>query len=109
MAAPLTLPASQTVLDLLDKLHTQSETQEAGFNIKQYPQESAEFKTSVADKFIALDRDKSVFMYHLLRATGATRIVEVSRHVRSSRLSRLSRLLRVNAFVCRNGLPASSS
>lgn len=59
---------------LLTKLHAQSLAQESSFDLRAVP--SAEFKAAVSDKFIALDEDKCQFVYQLLRATGARRIVE---------------------------------
>ena len=77
------------VLSLLRSLHQQSLDQETplkatGGGYDQLRQasktnpENGRQKTAelMRDKFIALDEDKALFVYHLLRATGALNVVE---------------------------------
>ncbi|EEQ89216.1 O-methyltransferase, variant [Blastomyces dermatitidis ER-3] len=85
---PSPVVASQKVLDLLQKLHAASLAQEhalstvfwfmtrklrALFTKQSW---SSLDDTFVKDKFIALEADKSEFLYLLARASGATTIVE---------------------------------
>lgn len=83
-AHPNPVIAPQATIDLLKRLHVQSEEQEAnirlpdkniGFGTNEVT--VGDFKTIMSDKFIALDEDKCQFMYQLIRATGAKNIVEV--------------------------------
>jgi hypothetical protein len=73
---PITIPAPEPVLTLLDRLHTLSEAQEATLELRAIPPE--QFSAVLAHQFVALERDKCAFVYHLARAMGATTIVEVS-------------------------------
>lgn len=81
-AADLTpLPALDTlagtpqhIRDLLASLHKRSLDQENGISADSFKDVS--FDTFMQDKFIALEEDKCHFVYNLLRATGATTIVE---------------------------------
>ncbi|PGH27198.1 hypothetical protein AJ80_01155 [Polytolypa hystricis UAMH7299] len=80
--------ASPKVLNILDKLHAESSAQESSFSIftwwirKQllslFTKEiwSSRDDDYMRDKFIALEADKSEFLYLLARSTGATCIVE---------------------------------
>lgn len=75
MASNLPNPvvAPPHVHELLDRLHARSVEQEATID-------SAVYKTagtsSLRDKFVALDQDKSQFVYQVARMTGATSVVE---------------------------------
>lgn len=81
----IAVEASQKVLDLLDRLHTLSSEQESKLKdhkgqytpIDAPPAEQNRLRDeSMKDMFIALDADKSHFMYNLVRATGALNVVE---------------------------------
>ncbi|KAF2135671.1 uncharacterized protein K452DRAFT_238932 [Aplosporella prunicola CBS 121167] len=69
---------------LLNSLHKLSLDQEAALKkdkeskrfVSSDAAESADFDTLMRDKFIALDEDKCQFLYQLLRAKGATTVVE---------------------------------
>ena len=62
---------------LLDRLHKESWEQESKMSWASMAGMADEEKTAVVrDKFIALDQDKSQYLYTLCRATGATTIVE---------------------------------
>jgi predicted O-methyltransferase YrrM len=71
---PVVAPAH--ILSLLDRLHVESNTQEAllGTYLNKSPDD---FDTLMRDKFIALDQDKCHFMYQLARAIDARNVVEV--------------------------------
>ena len=77
------IEASPHILTLLARLHKESLDQED--ELKGNPQMAAlrskpdedHRKALMADKFIALDADKAAFMYALVRAMGATHVVEV--------------------------------
>lgn len=80
------IPAS--VQSLLDSLHQQSLTQEAAIDVSQMISIRSRFATDLEsakqemdavmlDKFIALEEDKSHFMYNVLLANNAKTIVEV--------------------------------
>lgn len=71
---PNPVEAPTHVLALLDRLHKQSEEQEAAFNLHQYSGD--ELHKAVLDKFIALDQDKCQFVYQLCRAINAKNVVE---------------------------------
>jgi len=71
---PNPVEASQHVLALLDRLHRESEAQEAVFDIYQHSADS--LRDDVRDKFIALDQDKCHCVYQLCRAINAKNIVE---------------------------------
>lgn len=62
----------------LAQLHAQSTAQEAQLNVAALALSGsgASFDAAMRDKFIALDADKSAFMYQLLRALNATNVVE---------------------------------
>jgi len=72
--SPNPVVAPSHVLALLDRLHEESSTQEAAlgtyFN-------TTNFDDLMRDKFIALDQDKSQFVYQIARAIGARNIAEV--------------------------------
>ncbi|KAL6248132.1 hypothetical protein RBB50_004387 [Rhinocladiella similis] len=72
MPNPLEAPAH--VLELLDRLHKESESQEHVFDITKYSADS--LHDAVKDKFIALDQDKCQFVYQICRAINAKNIVE---------------------------------
>lgn len=80
MSSSLNLPnpviAPPHVLTLLDRLHTESSTQEAALGTYLTPSTS-DFDERMRDKFIALDQDKCHFVYQLLRAINAKNVVEV--------------------------------
>jgi predicted O-methyltransferase YrrM len=71
---PNPVEASEHVLRLLDRLHTESETQEATVDLYKYAADSVH--DVMRDKFIALDRDKCHCMYQICRAINAKNIVE---------------------------------
>ncbi|KZF19077.1 hypothetical protein L228DRAFT_234760 [Xylona heveae TC161] len=62
------------VLSLLDRLHAASVEQEKGLNISSLT--SGEIHAATRDAFVALDQDKSQFVYQLARAINAKNIVE---------------------------------
>lgn len=66
------------ILTLLDRLHAESLAQERGMDRSVFAGASTEEdkKAAVRDKFIALDQDKSQYLYSLCRATDARVIVE---------------------------------
>ncbi len=66
------------ILALLDRLHAESLAQEALLDRSVFVGATSEAakKDAVRDKFIALDQDKSQYVYALARATDARTIVE---------------------------------
>jgi predicted O-methyltransferase YrrM len=72
---PNPVVAPPHVLNLLDRLHKESSTQEAALGA--YFSTAEGFDELMRDKFIALDQDKCQFVYQLARAVGARNIVEV--------------------------------
>jgi predicted O-methyltransferase YrrM len=64
----------QHIRTLLNTLHTQSSTQEASISSSDYQSET--FDDLMRDKFIALDEDKSQYLYQLCRMINAKTIVE---------------------------------
>jgi predicted O-methyltransferase YrrM len=80
------IEAPQSVLQLLDKLHQTSLDEENALKASAQSQPVDNTTDTVErnrirdeamkDKFIALDADKAAFMYNLVRAIGATNIVE---------------------------------
>jgi predicted O-methyltransferase YrrM len=68
----------QHILDLLDRLHAESLAQEQAMDRSVFAGAGTDEdkKTAVRDKFIALDQDKSQYVYALCRATDARTIVE---------------------------------
>ncbi|KAF5390139.1 hypothetical protein D9757_003786 [Collybiopsis confluens] len=102
MSSRFHLDAPQKVKDLLRELHRLSLDQEAQLAAKKdkavdnrfvstdillqsrdrdgketsSEKESKSFEDFVRDKFIALDEDKAEFMYQLIRAMGATKVIE---------------------------------
>jgi predicted O-methyltransferase YrrM len=75
MSSPNPVVAPPHVHILLDRLHNESTTQEAALG--SYYSTAEGFDELMRDKFIALDQDKSQFVYQLVRAIGAHNIVEV--------------------------------
>lgn len=74
---PTPLDTTPEILSLLKDLHTQSLTQESAVDWKTLPvQCTDEFDSIMLDKFIALDQDKCELVYHLLRGSNATTVVE---------------------------------
>ncbi|CAK7232388.1 hypothetical protein SCUCBS95973_008243 [Sporothrix curviconia] len=63
------------IRSLLARLHAESKAQEANISREDY-NNRASMHDVMRDKFIALDEDKAHYIYQLLRATGATSIVE---------------------------------
>lgn len=62
------------IIKVLERLHTESSEQEGKISADDYKGTgAAEF---MRDKFIALEQDKSQYVYALCRATGARTIVE---------------------------------
>lgn len=77
MAPPSPLTASAELLSFLSHLHSASLEQESTLDWGKVRGESEEtFDNIMRDKYIALDQDKCELVYHLLRGTGATTIVE---------------------------------
>ncbi|KIK70120.1 hypothetical protein GYMLUDRAFT_53227 [Collybiopsis luxurians FD-317 M1] len=95
MSSGFHIDAPAKVLDLLRELHQLSIQQEAqlkGNSAARFvstdvlkpgeetatPKKDSEsfFNDLMRDKFIALDEDKAHFVYQLIRATGATRVIE---------------------------------
>ncbi|RHZ56260.1 O-methyltransferase [Aspergillus thermomutatus] len=65
------------ILSLLDRLHTESTTQESSLPPSTYTNRSSDsFHTLMRDKFIALEKDKCHFIYQLARTLNATTVVE---------------------------------
>ncbi|KAI9933767.1 hypothetical protein ASPWEDRAFT_148166 [Aspergillus wentii DTO 134E9] len=62
------------ILTLLSDLHTKSLSQEAALPPSVF--QNNDFDTIMRDKFIALDQDKSQFIYQLARSINAKTIVE---------------------------------
>ena len=71
---PNPVEAPSHVLTLLDRLHRESEAQEAAFDIYRY--DSDNLQEGVRDKFIALDQDKCHCLYQICRMINAKNIVE---------------------------------
>ncbi|KAL1889093.1 hypothetical protein Sste5346_009158 [Sporothrix stenoceras] len=63
------------IRSLLTRLHAESKAQEAALTRADYDNKTS-IHDLMRDKFIALDEDKAHYIYQLLRATGATTIVE---------------------------------
>jgi len=79
MAAHLPNPvvAPPHVHELLDRLHARSAEQEAKIDSAVYKTAgTSSFDDLMRDKFVALDQDKSQFVYQVARMTGATSVVE---------------------------------
>ncbi|KAL0566763.1 hypothetical protein V5O48_015245 [Marasmius crinis-equi] len=88
MPSPSPIEAPSQVLDLLAQLHRLSLEQEAALKKDSSSrfvssdvgdaesQKKPPFDDLMRDKFIALDEDKCHFIYQLIRATGATNVVE---------------------------------
>ncbi|CAK7212843.1 hypothetical protein SCUCBS95973_001598 [Sporothrix curviconia] len=64
----------QHIRDLLARLHKLSVDQEKNITPESF--KGVPFDTFMQDKFIALEEDKCLFVYSLLRSTNATTIVE---------------------------------
>lgn len=62
------------IVKLLDRLHAESSEQEGNINKDEFKDRTQ--AEVMRDKFIALDQDKSQYVYALCRATGARTIVE---------------------------------
>lgn len=79
MASSLPNPvvAPPHVHELLDRLHARSVEQEATIDSAVYKTAgTSSFDDLMRDKFVALDQDKSQFVYQIARMTGATSVVE---------------------------------
>lgn len=79
MASHLPNPviAPPHVHELLDRLHARSAEQEATIDSAAYKTAgTSSFDDLMRDKFVALDQDKSQFVYQVARMTGATSAVE---------------------------------
>lgn len=79
MASHLPNPvvAPPHVHELLDRLHARSAEQEAAIDSAVYKTAgTSSFDDLMRDKFVALDQDKSQFVYQVARMTGATSAVE---------------------------------
>lgn len=72
----LAIKAPDHIHDLLARLHQQSRAQEAALPSPMPARGTPEFDTLMRNKFIALEDDKCQFVYQLLRASGATTVVE---------------------------------
>ncbi|KAF2100561.1 putative O-methyltransferase [Rhizodiscina lignyota] len=77
-----------SVCALLDRLHDESSNQEASIDASARKQVREALKVNLdegirlqdnlmRDKFIAFDKDKSLFVYNLILSSGATNIVEI--------------------------------
>jgi len=62
------------IRSLLKRLHAESTAQESALNHDHFKDKT--FAEVMSDKFIALDEDKSLFVYQLCRAINAKTIVE---------------------------------
>lgn len=71
---PLEPSTPSHIIALLDGLHAESQIQESA--ITQQDLQTRDFDDVMRDKFIALDQDKSQFVYQLSRAINAKTIVE---------------------------------
>jgi predicted O-methyltransferase YrrM len=74
-SSPNPVVAPARVLSLLNRLHSESTTQESALG--NYLDQKADFDERMRDKFIALDQDKSQFLYQITRAINAKNVVEV--------------------------------
>lgn len=76
MSAPSAIrDAPEHIRELLSHLHAESIRQEKAITRADYTNDEA-MQDFMRDKFIAIDEDKAHYIYQLLRATGATTIVE---------------------------------
>lgn len=76
-ALPNPVVAPPHVHELLDRLHARSVEQEATIDSAVYKTAgTSSFDDLMRDKFVALDQDKSQFVYQVARMTGATSVVE---------------------------------
>lgn len=74
---PNPVVAPPHVHELLDRLHARSVEQEAKIDSAVYKTAGTPaFDDLMRDKFVALDQDKSQFVYQVARMTGATSVVE---------------------------------
>lgn len=74
---PNPVVAPPHVHELLDRLHARSAEQEATIDSAVYKTAgTSSFDDLMRDKFVALDQDKSQFVYQVARMTGATSVVE---------------------------------
>lgn len=71
---PLQLTVPQHILTLLDRLHAESKTQESAITAQDL--QTRDFDDLMRDKFIALDQDKSQFLYQICKAINAKTVVE---------------------------------
>ena len=74
-SSPNPVIAPARVLSLLNRLHDESTTQESALG--NYLDQKADFDERMRDKFIALDQDKSQFLYQITRAINAKNVVEI--------------------------------
>ncbi|KAI9825136.1 MAG: hypothetical protein M1819_000594 [Sarea resinae] len=98
-SSPNPVEAPAHVLSLLDKLHQLSLTQENALG-NYFSSDSEEFNASMRDKFIALDQDKSQFVYQIARAIEARNVVEAGT---SFGVSTIYLALAVGSNLERNG------
>ncbi|CAG8199195.1 unnamed protein product [Penicillium olsonii] len=74
---PSPLATTPEILTLLQSLHAKSLNQEKAVDWNTLPAQCTdEFDSIMLDKFIALDQDKCELVYHILRSTNATTVVE---------------------------------
>ncbi|CAG7975184.1 unnamed protein product [Penicillium olsonii] len=74
---PSPLATTPEILTLLQSLHAKSLNQESAVDWNTLPAQCTdEFDSIMLDKFIALDQDKCELVYHILRSTNATTVVE---------------------------------
>lgn len=71
---PLLPSVPKHIISLLDRLHAESQAQESSISPEDL--KTRDFDELMRDKFIALDQDKSQFLYQLCRAINAKTIVE---------------------------------
>ncbi|KJZ71264.1 hypothetical protein HIM_09337 [Hirsutella minnesotensis 3608] len=91
------------IRELLDRLHAESEEQEAEVRPEDYKPDVIADK--MRDKFIALDQDKAQYVYALCRAIGARDIVEAGTSFGVSTIY-LALAASANAQAARDGRPA---
>lgn len=71
---PLQSTVPQHIITLLDRLHAESKAQESAITAQDL--QTRDFDDLMRDKFIALDQDKSQFLYQICKAINAKTIVE---------------------------------
>jgi predicted O-methyltransferase YrrM len=88
------------IQSLLSRLHAESLKQEADLGSGIYKDDGKNFDEVMRDKFIALDEDKSQYIYQLCRATNSKTVVEAGT---SYGVSTIYLALAVSANVASSG------